>query len=457
VQDPDLDAGALIVRRSFLPNLNIQKDYVMSFRTKAPLLATAALVSAFGLQGTAHANAFYLEEQSARGAGRAFSGEGADTGPDSLWWNPAAIAGIEENSVSLAASAILPKGDVVDNGTVIRRPGQNFVPITGNRLARDPINKGVVPSGSFAFRLGDRVAIGMAVTSPFSFTTNYDADSWTRYSADKTRLRTIDVQPSIGVVVTDWLRVGGALNVEYTDATLSNALPNILASQADGRQELKGDGWDFGWTAGVQLHNDFATVGISYKSSIEHTLKGDLNVTGLVGPLAAGNESLSGVKARFNTPGQVIVAGRFRATQALTLNAQVVAYSWNKFDTIDLGAPVNQQIPENYRESWSLAGGFDYAVTPKATFRAGVKRAVTPTQDTQRDARVPDANRWVYAAGGSYQLSPRFGIDAGVNYVDFSDETIDRPTIAAGSTIITNGRLENAHAVVLSLGGRFSF
>jgi long-chain fatty acid transport protein len=429
----------------------------MSFRTKAPLLATAALVSAFGLQGTAHANAFYLEEQSARGTGRAFSGEGADTGADSMWWNPAAIAGIEENEATIAASAILPKGDVIDTGTLIRRPGQTFAPITGNRVARDPINKGVVPTGAFAMRLGDRVAIGVAVTSPFSFTTDYDADSWTRYSADKTKLLTVDIQPSIGVVVTDWLRVGGALNVEYTDATLSNALPNVSAALADGRQELKGDGWDFGWTAGVQLHNDFATVGISYKSSIEHTLKGDLNVTGLVGPLAVGNESISGVKARFNTPGQVIVAGRFRATQALTLNAQVVAYSWGKFDTIDLGAPVNQQIPETYRDSWSLAGGFDYAVSPKATFRAGVKRAVTPTQDGLRDARVPDANRWVYAAGGSYQLTPRFAVDAGVNYVDFKDTTIDRATIAAQSTIITNGRLENASAVVLSLGGRVKF
>ena len=434
----------------------------MTLRTKAPLLAVTALVSAFGFQSAAYANAYYLQAQSARGTGRAFSGEGADTGSASLWWNPAAIAGIRDGSAAIAATAIRPKGDVIDNGTVIGRPTFTATPVTyrpvgGNSVSRDPINNGIVPSGSIAYPLTDRIAIGLAVTSPFSFTTNYEANSWARYSADKTRLRTIDIQPSIGIAVTDWLRVGGAVNVEYTDADLTNALPNVLATLPDGQQQLSGDGWDLGWTAGVQLHNDFATVGISYKSSIQHTLKGDLNVTGLVGPLAVGNESLSGIKARFNTPGQVIVAGRFRATQALTLNAQVVAYSWGKFDTIDLGAPVNMQIPETYRDSWSLAGGFDYAVSPKATLRAGVKRAVTPTQDGLRDARVPDANRWVYAAGGSYQLSKHIGLDAGVNYVHFADATIDRATIAAGSTILTSGRLENAHAVVLSLGGRVSF
>jgi long-chain fatty acid transport protein len=434
----------------------------MTLRTKAPLLAVTALVSAFGFASTAYADAFYLQAQSARGAGRAFSGEAADTGAASLWWNPAAIAGIRDGSATLSATAILPKGDVVDTGTRICRPGQACTTISGQSNSGDPVNKGIVPSGAVAYPLTDRIAVGLAVTSPFSFTTNYDADSWARYSADKTRLRTIDIQPSIGVAVTDWLRVGGALNVEYTDATLSNALPNLSAALPDGRQELSGDGWDFGWTAGVQLHNDFATVGVTYKSSIRHNLKGDLVVSGLVGPLAGSNTTVSGAKAGFNTPGQVIVAGRIRGTDKLTLNAQVVAYNWSKFDTIDLGAPLNTAIPENYMDSWSLAGGFDYDVTPKLTVRAGLQRTKSPTQDGQRDARVPDADRWTYAAGGSYQLSPHIALDAAAQYVDFENTTIDRVTAAYVNTplqtnILTSGALRNASAVVLSLGGRVSF
>ncbi|WP_277969455.1 OmpP1/FadL family transporter [Sphingomonas echinoides] len=434
----------------------------MPIRFKAPLLGATALVSSIGFTGVAHADAFYLEAQSARGAGRAFSGEAADTGPASLWWNPAAIAGITNAEAAVSATAILPKGEVIDNGTLIRRPGQAFAPVGGNGVSRDPINNGVLPSGAIAYPINDRIAVGLAVTSPFSFTTDYDANSWARYSADKTRLRTIDIQPSVGIVLTDWLRVGGALNVEYTDAFLSNQLPNVLASLPDGTQTLKGHGWDFGWTAGVQLHNDIATVGISYKSSIEHTLTGQLNIYNLVGPLAASNTSLSDVQAKFRTPGQVMVAGRLKATNALTLNAQVVAYNWSKFDAIRLGAPLNVALPENYRDSWSLAGGVDYALSPKATVRAGLQRTITPTQDGLRDARVPDANRWTYAAGGSYQLTPRIALDAAASYVDFSDTTIDRVTAAYAGTpaqtpVVTNGLLRNAHAVVLSLGGRVTF
>ena len=429
---------------------------------KYSLAAGSALFALVGFAQAANAQAFYLQEQSARGAGRAFSGEAADTGSASIWWNPAAIGGIDSADATIGVAAILPSGEVADNGTLIVRPGGTPAPVGGNGVTRNPINNGVLPSGAIAVPLNDRIALGLSITSPFSFTTDYPADSWARYSADKTRLRTIDIQPSVGVAVTDWLRVGAGLNIEYTDASLSNALPNLSAALADGRQELKGDGWDFGWTAGVQLHSSRFTLGLSYKSAIEHTLKGDLTVSGLLGPLAPSNMALSGIEAKFYTPSQAIAGARFAATDKLTLNAQVIRYGWDKFDAIRIGAPVNQAIPENYRTSWSYAGGVDYAVSPKVTLRAGVQRAITPTQDGERDARVPDSNRWNFGLGGSLAASKKLSFDVAANYVSFADATIDRVTAAyvgttAQTPILTKGELRDAHAVVLSAGARLKF
>jgi hypothetical protein len=117
VQDPDLDPRALNrVTQTFsnpfpafryLRAYRLQDD-LMSY-LKTALIAASALTGTLGFASAANAQAFYLQEQSARGAGRAFSGEGADTGAASLWWNPAAIAGIENMDVSLSASAILPR------------------------------------------------------------------------------------------------------------------------------------------------------------------------------------------------------------------------------------------------------------------------------------------------------------------------------------------------------------
>ena len=434
----------------------------MSKRTQLSLAVAASAIGFAALPTAAHAQAFYLQEQSSRGAGRAFSGEVADTGAPSLWWNPAAIAGIDRPDAAISVSAILPKGDVVDNGTVIRRPGQTFAPIGGDPISSDPISKGVLPSGAFAYPINDRIAVGLAITSPYSFTTDYDDTSWARYSATKTKLRTFDIQPSIGVVVTDWLRVGAALNVEYSDATLSNALPNVLASLPDGQQRLKGDGWDLGWTAGFQMHNDVVTVGFAYKSAIEHKLKGDVEISGLLGPLAASNATLSGIEASFYTPAQIILGARVKATDKLTLNGQAVRYTWNKFDAIRLGAPLNAELPQNYRNSYSLAGGVDYDVSPRFTVRAGVQRALTPTQDGERDARVPDSNRWNYSAGGTFKATDSLSFDVGAAYIDFADATIDRVTAAyvgtaAQTPIITNGELQDARAIVLTAGARMRF
>ncbi|MDB5700853.1 MAG: aromatic hydrocarbon degradation protein [Sphingomonadales bacterium] len=431
-------------------------------KIKNLVLAATSLSGVLGFASAAHAQAFYLQEQSARGAGRAFSGEVADTGSQSLWWNPASIAGIEKAEAALSAAVILPKGDVVNRGTLIRRPGQTFVPVGGQQVSSNPINNGVLPSGSFAMPLNDRLAVGLAISSPYSFTTNYDSDSWARYSADRTKLLTIDIQPSVAFAVTDWLRVGAAVNVEYSYATFSNKLPNVLATLPDGEQLLKGNGWDVGWSAGAQMHNDFITVGVAYKSSIKHHLKGDLTVSGLVGPLAGSNMTISDVEARFATPAQIIVGARLRVTPQLTLNGQMTRFTWANFNTIQLGAPLNTAIPEGYRNTLSLAGGVDYAATPKLTVRAGVQHGQTPTQDGLRDARVPDSNRWNYGVGGTYQVSPRIAVDAGANYVDFKDASVDRVTAAYAGTaaqtpILTSGELQNAHAIVLSLGGKFTF
>lgn len=431
-------------------------------RYKALLLATAPMLAA-GLAGSAHAAAFYLQEQSVRGAGRAFSGEGADTGAASLWWNPAAIGGMTGVDGALGLSAILPKAHVDDRGTLIVRPGQAPAPVGGDPYARNPINDGYLPSGAVSAAIGGTgFSVGLAVTSPFSFTTNYDANSWARYTADRTRLRTIDLQPTLA-----WgngmISLGVGLNAEHADAILSNALPNLSGALPDGEQTLSGKGWDFGWSAGAQLHSGPLSVGLSYKSSVRHKLNGSITTTGLLGPLAAPPATINtATSASFRTPWQAIAGVRFRATDRLTLNAQAVRIGWKKFDAIRLGAPLNAAIPENYRNTWSFAGGVDYAVTPDWTLRAGVQHDQSPTHDGARDARVPDSDRWNYAVGTSYRVSKAFTIDAAASYIDFKDAPIDRVTAAyAGSAaqtpILVNGELHNAHALVLSLGGRFSF
>lgn len=426
-----------------------------------PLMTAGSALALFAA-GQAQAQAFYLQEQSARGAGRAFSGEAADTGPDSLWWNPAASADFDHVEATFSTSAILPSGKVVDTGTRILRPGQAAASVGGNSVSEDPIQTGVLPAGSVVMPVGRGIVLGLTFAAPYSFTTDYEPTSWARYTAQETRVRTYDIQPSIGVSVTPWLRAGVALNIEYAEAKLANLLPNLSASLPDGEQILSGNGWDTGFTVGVQAHDGPLTVGLSYKSSVEHTLKGSLSVSGLLGPLASSNMELDDIQARFSTPWQLIGAIRYQVSDAVTLNMQGIRYGWSKFDAIRLGAPLDVEIPELYGNSWSLAGGIDVRISPILAVRAGVQHATTPTQDGERDARVPDSDRWNFGLGASVAMNRRMTIDMAANYIHFDTATIDRVTAAYAGTsaqtpILVSGEIRDSNAVILTLGGRFAF
>jgi long-chain fatty acid transport protein len=408
------------------------------------------------------ASGFYLQEQSVRGWGRANSGEVADQGPASLWWNPAAVGWDEGSSASFGATGILPRGRIEDRGTTIDRPGVAPVPVGGPSVQRDPVQKGVLPNSAATFRLGEGLVLGLAISSPFSFTTEYDPNGWQRYSAIRTHLLTIDVQPSIAFAPSESVSFGAALNVEYVDAFLSNALPNLTPNSPDGRIEIDGKGFDLGFSAGVQLRPvDRVTLGVAYKSAVEHTPDGSVTITGLTGPLAARNLE-DDIDVTFSTPWQLIVGGRFGISDRLTLNAQAIRFGWSKFDQLELGGPIGSFIAEDYKDTWSFAAGADAVLSDRLTVRSGIQFDATPTRDRQRDPRVPDADRVNYNVGASFSLSKHLQLDAAASYTDFASSRISRDERFYAGTpaqvdVITDGRARRQSAIVLSVGGRRAF
>jgi long-chain fatty acid transport protein len=413
------------------------------------------------LPAQAQADGFYTQGQSVKGSGRAYSGEVADRGAASLWWNPAAIGGMTQRSVSLGALYVAPSGNVDDLGTVIVRPGQDPASVGGVSSAKDPTEGGLLPSGAIAIPVNDRITFGLAITSPYNVVTEYDADSWTRYNSLKTKISAIDFQPSVGIQVNDWLRLGLGLNIERVESEQTSRLPNLSPLLPDGDQSLEGSGWDLGWSLGAQAERNGVVFGASYKTSIEHELKGSLKISGLLGPLAGSNQQIDGVST-FSTPWQAIVGVRAPIDRRLTVNAQIVRYGWSEFDAIRLGAPINQALPKNYRDTWSVAAGVDYALDDAWTLRGGLQHAQTPTQDCWRDAAVPDADRWTFAVGGSRRVSPSLTYDAAFNYVHAGDSKIDRPDAAfAGTPVQTptlvNGSLRDGRALILAIGARATF
>src|SRR6266540_860347 len=190
-------------------------------KTRVLALASVAVAA---MAAEAHAGGFYLQEQSVRGTGRAYSGEVADQGAESLWWNPAAIARSGREAY-LGAHGVILGGKIANQGSTITYPGGVIVPIQGDPAAFKPIEPGLLPNVAIAAPIGDRFSLGLSASGPYNFTTKYAPRAFTRYDALTSDLRTTDIQLSGAMKVADWLDIGASANAEYTKARLSNAYP----------------------------------------------------------------------------------------------------------------------------------------------------------------------------------------------------------------------------------------
>ncbi|WP_300579025.1 OmpP1/FadL family transporter [Phenylobacterium sp.] len=419
-----------------------------------------ALVGATSLAGPAAAGGFYLQEQSVRGAGRAYTGEVADTGVSSLWWNPAAIAR-SPREVYVGAHAIFVDATVNDTGSTITYPGGVTVPVGGEPRAFNPIQNGVAPNFAIATPVGDRFALGLSMAAPYNFTTEYRDNAWARYDGLESGLTTADVQLTGAMQLTDWLDLGAGVSGQYTEATLATAYPNLAPGAPDGVSQLKGNGWDFGWTVGAQAHFDALTFGASYRSAVEHDLDGDVRVVGLAGPLAPFNADIGG-SANFSTPWIATLGARWQATERLAINAQVNRIGWSEFDEITVTSPaINETLPQRYNDVTTGGMGVDYMVNERLTLRAGAQYDPTPTPDELRTARVPDGDRWLYGVGASAMLSDSLTMDAALSYITFDESQVNHDTtFYEGTPAETVTRLRgdvNGEGAILSLGLRKTF
>ncbi|WP_297509618.1 outer membrane protein transport protein [uncultured Caulobacter sp.] len=429
--------------------------------SRTRLAAGVALV-ALAAASQASASAFYLQEQSVRGTGRAYSGEVADKGVGSLWWNPASIAGIERSEGYFGLNLIQVNSKVVNDGSTITRPippAGLTTPVGGAGTAFDPINDGVVPNLGGAFRINDRLSLGVSVAAPYNFTTEYNPDAWTRYDALKSQLRTVNVDGVVAYRVNDMIDLGVGVTALYADAKLTNALPNISPLQPDGTQSLKGDGWAYGYTVGAQIHpSQRFTIGASYRSKIDQKLKGTVAVAGLLAPIPAANNFSVDGQARISLPWIANVGARWMVNDQWTLNGSVSRVGWSEFDAIRVNFPGSATaVPQNYKDVTTYAVGVDFQASPRLTLRTGVQYDPTPTPDVGRTARVPDGDRMMYAAGATWAATDNLKLDAAISYISFDNARINRTDVTAtGSTVRLMGDVTGS-AVVLSTGARFSF
>ncbi|UYG08138.1 OmpP1/FadL family transporter [Halomonas sp. M4R1S46] len=406
------------------------------------LTVAIALASGSLAASQAAASGFQVREQSAKTLANALSNATAGAEDVSFMaYNPAAIGNIDGNQVAGGLAFIDATFELHDaqassaNGFIDYDRGGS----------REGGETAWVPSFAAKTQLNDQWDLGLAIYSPYGLSTKYDEDWIGRYHAIETELKTIDIQPTLNYRATERLNLAVGLRAQYADATLSNAIdfgsaaammgnPLATPGQNDVIGELTGDDWGYGYTLGALFQATERTrFGVSYRSEVDLTLEGDLDVDGTdplsEGAIDAGLVSDTGGSADLTTPANLSLGVHHQLTDRLALMANAEWTEWSSFDEllVEFDDGSESRTTENWDDTWAFSVGANYSLNRQWMLRAGLGVDETPVPSAEfRTPRVPDADRRWASLGATWMATPDLGVTAGYLHVFGDDADIDQ-------------------------------
>lgn len=380
--------------------------------------AAAAAVMAVCAASAAHAAGFMLTEQSAGALGRAYAGVGVDgTDLSGVYYNPATMTlhpGTQIQAGFVAVGLDLAfEGE--KNGQAVTENGQ--------------YNTQAIPHGYISHQLNDSMWVGLAMTVPFGMGTEYD-DNWAYANRGiSAEVLTFDFNPNVAWKVSDKLSLGAGMSIQYASADLKMQ-ENARVASIDG--EVDADSWAWGFNVGLMwspLEN--LRFGLSYRSRINHNADGDFTfdnfkdlTNGQIGNMGEDAQRIWGTLSYLNgqtldatatlsTPAWAMATAAWDVNELLSLYATFRWTDWSSFDTLDIDYTVGTKTVTNkWEDTYLFSVGADFRFTDWWTFRAGVGYETSPVDNPRyRTAIIPDADRWWFALGSSFQATKNMQID----------------------------------------------
>ena len=385
---------------------------------------------------TAQAAGFALIEQSASGMGNAFAG-GAAAAEDAstIYFNPAGMTYIEGTQAVGALHLIKPNAEFNNQGSVAG---------AGKPLGDEGPNAGdlaFVPNFYFMTDINPSIKAGVGVNAPFGLKTEYD-DKWVgRFQADKSEVKTININPAIAFKVNDQLSLGFGLSAMWAEATLTRAVNFGGAGQ--GSVKIKGDDWGFGFNLGAIYQATADTrIGVAYRSKVEQHLDGDAKFRRPAGIPNAGAAANGDVTADVSLPSSLSLSAFSRLNDKWELMGDMTWTRWSQFERLAIyrnnGGLLSETI-ENWDNTMRYSVGVNYLYSDAIKLRAGLAYDQEAIKDEFRTARIPGNDRKWLSLGAGWQVAPASKIDVGYSHLFISDASIDDDQTSA--TKGRNGRL----------------
>jgi long-chain fatty acid transport protein len=411
------------------------------------------------LSNYASAAGFQLLEQNASGLGNAYAGSAAVAdNASTIFYNPAGMTQLQARELSIGLAAVGTSFKYSDQGSSV---GQ----LAGTGNGGDAGGWGFIPNSYLSLAMSRDLYLGIGVGAPFGLKTEY-ANPWLG-AAQSTMfdVKTYNVNPSIAYRVNDWLSVGAGLNwqrlsAEYTrQVAVAGPLapPSRLYVDSPLRLKLDGDAW--GWNLGALAGISSATkLGFSYRSTVEHELTGNIDVTGPSAAVNAGGTSSA--KASLTLPDVAILSATHQLSEQWQLLGDLMWTGWSSLPKVDihrtsgaLSGQLAQTLDTDFRDAWRVALGANRQYNPLLKLKFGIAFDQTPVKgEATRLVSLPDNDRVWLSLGAQWLPSKDSSMDLGVAYLYIRDGRINNDQSAAGRGRVS-GTYNNGAWI---LGGQYS-
>lgn len=415
--------------------------------TKSALAVAVAIVST-----QAWSAGFQLNEFSASGLGRAYSGEGAiadDAGNVSR--NPALITMFDRPTFSGGAVFVDPDVDVSGRSAIGNDASQKNIAPTA-----------WVPNLHFVAPINDQFGWGASLTSNFGLATEFNNDYAAGSMGGKTDLETLNLNLSGAYRLDTHWSFGLGFDAVYARAKVeryAGDLPQIIGASLPGMVQsgqlsaqqaaaigaqaggisrdtqiahLKGDEWGFGWNAGIlyelDKNNRYSLTYRSevkvdfdgdYKSNLPTTLNPINTALGLGLPYGTGGSTTNG-SLSLHLPEMWEVSGYNRVDPQWAIHYSLTYTSWSQFQELKATGDNGQTLfykDEGFKDAYRIALGTTYYMDDNWTFRAGIAFDDSPVPANKRTISIPDQDRLWLSTGATYAFNKDASVDVGFSYM----------------------------------------
>jgi long-chain fatty acid transport protein len=413
-------------------------------------LGGAVLAALFLLAGggPAVAAGFLIRENSAAAVGMSYAGTGSRAdAAETAFANPAGMTRLTSDEVESGGAVIVPDFRFSGSATAFGAPISGNTGGNSGRVAGVPNLYGVLA-------ISDKWKAGLAVTVPFGNTSVYDSAWYGRYLGIKTSALSYDINPSVAYQITDTLSVGAGFSAQYLKLDVTSAIDQSILAGApvpDATYRFNAHDWSYGFNLGVLLQvSETTRVGAYYRSQIDHTINGSLNFSGASPLLGLVNGPASSGVSLPDTAGLSVTS---ELDPDLSISSEVQFTHWDVFKDVVIKS---QNVPfdnhENFRNSWMLAVGAAYRLSPHWTVSSGIAWDQTPVTSAFRGVSLPDTDRYLLGFGTRVELTDSIILDGAYGHsfaflrpnMDVSANNTDSITHA----VVLKGRYDIAVDIV---------